>query len=475
MREIRSTIDAGLQGVAADALQRQLLILHGKHVRDGAVLVVDNASGDVLAYVGGSGSLSSGRYVDAISAHRQAGSTLKPFLYTLAFDHRLLTPASLIDDSPLDVPVFGGLYRPENYDQQFSGVVRARTALAGSLNIPAVRVLSLVGADAFVDQLRRLGFAALNQSGEYYGPALALGAADVSLEELVNAYRTLANGGMVGPLRFRHDVAATASTRVYSNPAVFLTSSILADRDSRSVTFGLESPLATRFWSAVKTGTSKSMRDNWCVGFSQRFTVGVWVGNLSGEPMRGVSGMSGAAPVWVEVMEELHRGVGSQVPVAPPGVVAARVTVGSGATSEHDEWFVAGSEPLRQRIEAVRGRDRITAPVAGAVIALDPDIPPARQRVVFRAEIAAERDRWRLDGVDLGAAADTTLWAPHAGSHQLSLIARDGAVLDRVNFTVRGVESSGRDVGEHHDTSGGTSCGTSMIVSTDRAMISNTY
>lgn len=438
-RQVQSTVDATVQQVATEALRQQLLALDGKHARDGAVLVVDNASGDVLAYVGGSGALSSGRYVDAISAHRQAGSTLKPFLYALAFDDRLLTPASLIDDSPLDVPVFGGLYRPENYDQQFNGVVSVRTALAGSLNIPAVRVLALVGADAFVAQLRRLGFAALSESGEHYGPALALGAADVSLEELVNAYRTLANSGRFSPLHFRRDGGdPSAFTRVYSDPGAFLTNSILADRDSRSVTFGLESPLATRFWSAVKTGTSKSMRDNWCIGFSERFTVGVWVGNLSGEPMRGVSGMSGAAPIWVDVMEWLHRGNQSHTPVAPAEVVAARIAVAGDPSADRPEWFISGTEPTDRIVQPVRGRERIVAPVAGAVIALDPDIPPMRQRVSFRADIATGRARWQLDGIDLGAAAETTLWAPRPGAHQLSLVGLDGAVLDRVTFAVRG-------------------------------------
>jgi penicillin-binding protein 1C len=445
-RTVSSTIDTATQRVATQALRQHLLALDGKRVRDGAVLVVENATGDVRAYVGGSGALSSGPYVDAVSARRQAGSTLKPFLYALAFERRLLTPASLIDDRPLDVPVFGGLYRPENYDRQFSGAVSARTALAASLNIPAVRVLAVVGADSFVAQLRDLGFAGLNRSGAYYGPALALGAADVSLEELVNAYRTLANHGRRSSLHFFRETTTPSEspprgggderggvTRVYSSAAAFLTSAILADRESRSATFGLESPLSTRFWSAVKTGTSKSMRDNWCIGYSQRFTVGVWVGNLSGEPMRGVSGMSGAAPIWVEVMEWLHRGEESRPPSVPAGVVAA-------ASAERAEWFLAGTEPLVTRIQPVQARERITAPAAGSVIAIDPDIPPTRQRVLLQADGVTGRSRWQLDGTDLGAATATTLWIPGAGTHQLALVTADGVVLDRVRFTVRGAQ-----------------------------------
>jgi penicillin-binding protein 1C len=180
----------------------------------------------------------------------------------MALDQKILTPASLLEDEPLEVAVVGGLYRPRNYDERFRGLVTVRTALAASLNIPAVRTLELIGAEAFVQQLRRLGLEGAVESGEYYGPSLALGSVDASLWELVNAYRTLANGGVRSPLRLaREEPEAQASRHLYSEATAFLLSQILSDRESRSATFGLENPLATRFWSAVKTGTSKDMRD----------------------------------------------------------------------------------------------------------------------------------------------------------------------------------------------------------------------
>src|SRR5262249_9340817 len=148
----------------------------------------------------------------------------------------------------------------------FRGLVSVRTALASSLNVPAVRTLGLVGADAMVQQLQSLGFAGLVEAGDFYGPSLALGSADVTLWEMVGAYRALAAGGVWSPLRMTPGETPLESRRVYSEEGAFLVSSILSDRDSRSVTFGLENPLATRFWTAVKTGTSKEMRDNWAVG-----------------------------------------------------------------------------------------------------------------------------------------------------------------------------------------------------------------
>ena len=431
-----TTLDAPVQRAVADALRRHLLDLQDRVVRDGAVLVVDNASGDVLAYVGGAGDVSSARYVDGVRARRQAGSALKPFLYATAFEQRLLTPASLLEDTPLELTVAGGLYRPRNYDERFRGVVTARAALAASLNVPAVRVLGLVGADTFVGHLRHLGFTGLVDAGDYYGPALALGSADVTLWDLTSAYRVLANGGMWSPLRLVADGAGgTAPRRVYSAAVAYLAASILADRESRASTFGFDNPLATRFWTAAKTGTSKDMRDNWCVGFSQRYTVGVWVGNFSGAAMHDVSGVTGAAPVWAEVMNWLHAETPSVAPAPPTGVVVRDIAVGPVA---RPEWFLDGTQPPQPTVERAAALPRILAPVAGTVMAVDPDIPDPQQRVAFEADGATAGVRWVLDGAVLGAATSVKLWAPRPGRHRLELVDADARVRDRVEFVVRG-------------------------------------
>jgi penicillin-binding protein 1C len=178
-------------------------------VKDGAVLVVENRTGEVLAYVSHAGEPSHSRFVDGVAARRQAGSALKPFLYAVAFDRRILTPASLLDDTPLDLAVIRGIYQPRNYDSQFRGLVTSRAALASSLNVPAVKTLSLVGIEPFLNKLRQLGFKGLNESGDFYGPSLALGSADVSLWGLVNAYCTLAQEGLGGTSSYSrktHDV-----------------------------------------------------------------------------------------------------------------------------------------------------------------------------------------------------------------------------------------------------------------------------
>jgi len=442
---VRSTLDGALQRVASESLRRHLLDVRARHVQDGAVLVADTATGEVLAYVGGSGDLSGAHFVDGIQARRQAGSALKPFLYGLALDRRLLTPASLLEDRPLDLSVAGGLYRPLNYDEEFRGLVTVRTALAASLNVPAVRALGLLGTEAFVQQLRRLGFEGLTESGDYYGPSLALGSAEVSLWELVNAYRTLANGGVWSTLRLTPgDEKVGARRRVYSEDAAFLISHILADRESRSPTFGLENPLATRFWSAVKTGTSKEMRDNWCVGFSRRFAVGVWVGNFSGEPMRDVSGVTGAAPVWLDVMGWLHRTTPSPPPDPPANIVARAVAHSPVRESGKVEWFLRGTEPLAPAQILSGGHPRILAPVSGAVIALDPDIPPSQQRIVFEADARGAGLRWVLDEKEIGPAGQPLIWELLPARHTLWLMREDRRLLDTVTFEVRASKSFAR-------------------------------
>ncbi len=436
---ITCTLDGDIQQFASDALQRHILAVRAQNVHDGAALVVDNLTGEVLAYVGNIGSQSSARYVDGVQALRQAGSTLKPFIYGAAFDRRILTAASLLDDSPLDVPVLGGVYRPSNYDKVFHGQITARVALASSLNVPAVKTLNLVGLDAFLRVMQSAGFEDL-ESPEFYGPSLALGAADIRLWDLTNAYRCLANGGKWTPLRLTFAGPAGAARAVLSPEAAFVVADILSDRESRSQTFSLESPLSTRFWTAVKTGTSKDMRDNWCIGFSDRYTVGVWAGNFPGEPMWNVSGITGAAPVWVEIMSRLHRDQTSREPAPPPGVLSAPIP-GNGRR----EWFVSGTEGAVLPGLATSG-SRIVYPAPGTVIALDPDIPPGDQKVFFEAQPKDSRLHWVLDGNSVGDAGSLFLWAPVRGKHTLSLADSGGRIIDSLVFEVRGGTSTERDV-----------------------------
>lgn len=440
-RRVATTLDRGLQAHAMDALRRQVAALADRNVRDGAALVVDNASGEVLAYAGNTGAESSALYVDGVQAPRQAGSTLKPFLYEAAIGARLLTAASLTDDSPVNLVTPSGLYVPQNYDREFRGLTSVRTALSSSLNVPAVRTLMLLGADAFAEHLRSLDFSHVTGDGDFYGYSLALGSAEVSLWELANAYRTLANGGAWSALWLRPGEAGERRT-VLDPGASAIVADILADPLARSVAFGLESPLSTRHWAAVKTGTSKDMRDNWCVGFTDRYTVAVWVGNFDGSPMHDVSGVSGAAPAWLELVNFLHRGQASRQPPLPGKVTRARVEFDAGVEAAREELFLAGTEVARIAAKPRQGGPvRITYPGDGAILALDPDIPEGVQRVPFSASGWQGGNRWQLDGAALETQGGQVYWVPSPGRHVLALHDAQGVEVDRVVFDVRGANA----------------------------------
>ena len=442
---LRTTLDAELQRLAVQTLRSQLSALQGRQVEDGAVVVLDNRSGEVLAWVGSSGSLSGAAQVDAVLARRQPGSTLKPFVYGLAFEQRLVTPASLLDDSPAQLATRSGVYAPQNYDRHFKGWVSARTALGASLNVPAVRLAAMLPPDALFNRLNALGLA-LAESGGYHGHALALGAADVSLLALSNAYRSLANGGLYSPVApLQAGLPAPRARRVADAAASFLVSDILADNNARALTFGLDSSLATRGHVAVKTGTSKDLRDNWCIGYTDRHTVGVWVGNASGAPMHAVSGVSGAAPVWQALVQALQAQSPSQAPLPPPGVVRrelrfAGAAAEAGPEAARPEWFIAGTETTRVQagteLAGARGGPRaygIRLPREGSIFALDPDMPPGAQRIRFEGEAGT----WVLGGRRLGQGRQLN-WAPWPGRHELRLLDRQGRTLQSVRFEVRG-------------------------------------
>ncbi len=445
---LHSTLDAQVQRAAIDALMRQLRELQGRRVADGAVIVLDNASGEVLAWVGSSQTLSQAAEVDGVLAQRQPGSTLKPFLYGQAIAEQRLTAASLLDDSPAHLSTTDGLYIPRNHDGDFKGWVSVRTALGASLNIPAVRALLMLSPEAFHRQLQQLGLK-LPESASHYGYSLALGSAEVNLLQLSNAYRTLANGGRhcpvywwrapPGPGEHTGTRPRTLDCRQAIDPgAAFIVGSILSDPQARLLSFGTDSVLNTRFWSAVKTGTSKDMRDNWAIGWSQHYTVGVWVGNANGEPMHEISGAGGAAPIWAAIMRTLHAHVPSRPPAPPAGLQAASVQFAPPIEPARQEWFLPGTV---QTLFALQNPPvRITTPAPGSIVALDPDIPAEHQRLSLRAQgeyADGQRLHWRI-GERLVGHGPHAEWLPLPGRHEIELLDAEGRVLDQVRIEVRG-------------------------------------
>lgn len=437
---IQTDINYALQKQVNNLVHRHLVDLSNTGITDAAVVVLENKSGRVLAYIGSSGKLSAAEHVDHVLAKRQSGSTLKPFLYAQAIDQQLITAASLLNDSPVDINTGSGLYVPDNYDHVFSGWVSARAALAASLNIPAVRVLTMIGIDGFAASLNKLGLG-LKHEGEYYGYSLALGSADVSLLNLSNAYRALARGGSYQPVRLplglEKNINNKAEHQVFSNAASWIVADILSDKQARARTFGLDSALATPFWTAVKTGTSRDMRDNWCIGWSDTYTVGVWVGNSAGASMRNVSGVTGAGPIWHDIFKLLHRAKNSVQVAMPQGVEQQKVNFAAGAEPDRTEFFLADTAQANFKASTAavqnKGMPQIIEPVDGSTLAIDPDIAPDKQRMLMLAvDINANQvahANWYING-DFFTNTGKAYWPVRPGVYTFELRDDFGKVID---------------------------------------------
>ncbi|MEO6912683.1 MAG: penicillin-binding protein 1C, partial [Candidatus Baltobacteraceae bacterium] len=335
---LRVSIDRSLQRFVQTQVEEVVSALAARSVADAAALVIDNTSGEVLAYVGSPNYFSDaalGRN-DGVQALRQPGSTLKPFLYELALERDAIQTNSILLDAPATYAIPGGkLYAPADYNREFSGPVRARYALANSLNVPAIRILSTVGVPEFLDRLHQLGFSHLRRPASYYGLGLTLGSGEVSLWDLAHAYVTIARGGSPISLSVT-PVPGVASARIGSLQMWSWITNVLADPHARAKSFGEHSVLEMPFDAAVKTGTSSDFRDTWTVGFTRDYTVAVWAGNFAGNPMRGVSGVTGAGPLWNRIMLHLHE-IREPEPFDPPaGFIEASICATTGLAPRAD-------------------------------------------------------------------------------------------------------------------------------------------
>jgi penicillin-binding protein 1C len=323
--ELRTTLDAILQQEVEAAVALEASHFGERRASAAAVIVVDNASGEVLSYVGSPDYQAQDGLGqnDGVLALRQPGSALKPFVYALALAELGLHGSSILPDLELSFRSSEGSWTPMNYDGRFHGPVRLREALGSSLNVPAAYLAERLGPERVLAFLHRLGFNGLREPAEHYGPALALGSGEVRLSELAAAYAALARGGLYRPLVFAPSVAGTPVRVIDANVAAQI-SEILADPGARAAGFGRDGVLEFDFPVSAKTGTSKGYRDNWALGYTPRVTVGVWVGNFDGSPMVDSSGVSGAGPLFHAVMQSAARRFPADA--APLDAAASSVT-----------------------------------------------------------------------------------------------------------------------------------------------------
>ena len=442
---LRTTLDGDLQEKVQNILDSRVEDLRNFSVNDGAVLVVENDSGAVRAWVNAGGlGAEPGSYYDSVRVLRQPGSTLKPFLYAAALE-RGWTAAHSIEDAPLEQAVGTGLHGYRNYSGAFYGAVRLREALGNSLNSPAVRTIGFVGRAPFLDTLRHVGITSLTQSAEHYGDGLALGNAEVSLYELVQAYRTLANRGRATPLRVLSDGGAylrSAMKEVVSFEVASIIGDILSDPEARRLEFGGGGVLHLPVQTAVKTGTSNDYRDAWSIGFSSQYTVGVWMGNLDRQPMNGISGSKGPASVLRSVFAELFRNDNTERLQLSAKLVSKEVCAKSGLLPQEScprvsEWFRPQYQPvhicnghvsaMEQAVEGSSDAVRVVLPTQGLRIAKDPRIPDENEKfpLEINEDAQVENVRWVLNGETLGnTSSHRYLWPITSGQHRVKALVK---------------------------------------------------
>jgi penicillin-binding protein 1C len=467
---IRTTIDRPLQQFVEAQMQQVISSLAANNVHQAAALVIDNHTGEVLAYGGSPNYFDEAKLGrnDGVQALRQPGSTLKPFLYELALEKGIIRPSTIVADVPAHYAIPGAkLYSPTDYNQSFLGLVRVRVALANSLNVPAVRVLEKIGVQTFLDRLHELGFEHLTHPAEYYGLGLTLGSGEVSLWELVRAYLAIARQGQPTPLitTFSHTPLLPHSP--FPTPTTWqLITDMLSDRHARATAFGVDSVLSLPFPTAVKTGTSSNFRDTWTVGFTTDYTVATWVGNFDGEPMRQVSGVTGAAPLWNRIMLHLYEHQEPTNFLPPEGMVQLPICATSGlrptpdCTSVVQEYFYpedkSNYDHPRETTQAQNhfnlpseydellatsqshpsfGKLKILSPHNGDTFLVYPG-EEGKQKLEFKlAGTQSQPVEWWLNGQKLGTpSANSLFWSMYPGHWTLE--ARSGEVSDQASFQV---------------------------------------
>ncbi|MDR2783541.1 MAG: penicillin-binding protein 1C [Treponema sp.] len=474
-RPVKTTLDLDLQLYAEERLGAELEKLALNRVSNGSVLVIENSTGAVLCYVGSSSWFDdavSGK-IDGVQARNQPGSCLKPFLYALALDSGF-GPNAVLPDIP---SVFGAreAYIPANFNRRFNGPVRMRVALASSLNIPAVWMLERIGVSRFEDSLESLGFTSIAGKRGSYGTGLALGNAEVSLEELARAFSVFHREGKLAGLRFiekdRDNEDGARNVQVLSPYAAFVIRDILSDKASRWTGFGDAPMFSTPFQSMFKTGTANQYQNIWALGATGRWTVGVWMGNFSGATVVGKTGSSIPARIAADILSALETANpdGASSVAAPDGageMVEVEICALSGmratrfCTGTLREWLLRGRTPdacdwhradgvvypgeyrswLAERLhmgQARRGGGTIRLPHRGSVFYVDPSLPADAQAIRIETSGFGDDALVFVDGVPAGILDSAGVFMLPVSRGKRMVFVEDDVSGAHVEFEVR--------------------------------------
>ena len=474
----RLTLDAALQNDCARMAAEEVQKLHAHHVTQAAVVVLDNRSGEVLVSVGAARPFSSeGGQLDGTATPRSAGSTLKPFVYMQAFAHGAW-PGTVFPDVPTLYRSSDGVQAPTDYNGHYLGPISLRQALACSQNIPAMEALNNYGGvAAFIELLRGLEIPLPADEG-HYGLGLAIGNAHVTLLQLVRAYAALARGGTLPAVHTRLPHADTPAKQIFDAAHCYLIADILSDPHARAATFGVAPKLRFPFRVACKTGTSSNFRDNWCIGFTADYTVGVWTGNFDNSPMFRVSGVSGAGPIFHRVFLRLYEGREKEAafPARPSEIQEADIDTRTGMLAtdttpadcrrrelgtpamlpkesgrydaegravldaRYADWLPTSGKDHRYTVDAEQGDTRTPAvliPGHQTVVVLDPTLPQNGRLLALRCTLPDAAQEWSCPTLRLERRQGK--WYAHLrpGTHTLTVRDRNTRQKATATFEVQ--------------------------------------
>lgn len=445
---IYTTLDYSEYEKAREIATFWVNMLGSEHnLSNASLIMLDNKSGAVRVMLGGVNyfdSKNSGE-VNMAEARRQPGSAIKPITYAVSFEEGY-TPATPLDDIKKVYPTKSGEgYSPRDYDNKFRGVVLVREALASSLNIPAVEMLSRIGLPKFISTARNFGITTFDRADKY-DLAITLGGGEVTLLELSNAYATFAREGEFmptysiesilddnGKVLFKHRPQKSILAFTKNNKQIsYLISDILSDPRARMISFGEKNPLVLSHKAAVKTGTTTDWHDIWTIGYTPDFTVGVWVGNNNNAPMKKISGVLGAAPIWSQFFEEVLKGIPNKEFIRPKGIISKWICKDTGllyndsCPQKLNEIFIQGTEPKQK--SPINTNESISK--SSFLNIIDPkekSIFVAKESLVF--ECLASSDlasiKWFIDAKVIGTGTSSPCelyWNPVVGKHLLRAV-----------------------------------------------------
>jgi penicillin-binding protein 1C len=438
VRILETTLDLPLQEKVAGMARRRRTGLSKNAVSNVAVVVIDNRSGAIRAWEGSGGyaDVENGGMINGPLQRRQTGSTIKPFIYGLAFDAGR-SPGDMIDDAPFSRPGFSDDFRPENYDRRFHGVVSLRSSLAQSINVPAVKLLADSGPQELLNSLTRAGVT-IEGGVARHGLSLALGTGEMSLLDLTRAYAAIARSGQSVTATLSQSVSESAvesglmsaesdddltafgdpvdsegavpNGQVMSPGAAFLVADVLSDNEARAPAFGRNSVLSFPFPVAAKTGTSQNFRDNWVVGFTADFTVGVWVGNFDRTSLRDATGVTGAGPLFHDVVLAAHdaltpassRDRPASVVPKPDSILERCVGSCNGTRAEY-VWGDQGSTgaPRNANVKPAKSSElALVEPRPKSRYLIDPSVESSEQQIRFSATGGSKPYRFTIRPLD---------------------------------------------------------------------------